>query len=227
MDIFFSIFQIFTLGVFLILVISKTVYLKKRFKINALKLRIGRDDGLKHTVELVSFLLVSIWTFLLLFYALDSAFDTFPGLYSLILFNSIYTRIIGIVMVILAFLIFIWALKDMGLSWRLGIDEKNPGKLVTNGIYSVLRHPIYLFFDLYFLGTFLINGNFIFLVFALVIFVVMHYQVLMEERFLIQKFKREYIKYSQNVGRYFTFNLIIKLFDHKKFDDESLAEDKQ
>lgn len=224
---FFSIFQVVSLGVFLILVIGKTVYLKKRFKINALKLRIKKDHGLKHTIELVSFLIVSAWTFLLLFSALDSAFGTFPGLNSIILFENLYVKSIGVLLVLIAFIIFIWALKDLGVSWRLGIDENNPGKLITKGIYSFFRHPIYVFFDLYFIGIFLINGNIIFLIFTFLIVVIMHYQALAEEYFLSEKFGNKYKDYIDEVGRYFTFKKLRKMFSQKKYPGDNLLEEKQ
>ncbi len=48
---------------------------------------------------------------------------------------------------------------SIGNLWRLGIDEKYPGKLVTKGIYAFTRNPIYLFFHLYFLGTFFLRDS--------------------------------------------------------------------
>jgi len=224
---FFSIFQISALGVFLSLVIGKTVYLKKKFKINALKLKLRGKDGIKHLIEFLSFIIVSIWTFVVLFYSLNSAFGTFPNIKTFILFDIFFIKIFGILLVIIAFTIFIWALKDLGLSWRLGIDETDPGVLITKGIYSFIRHPIYLFFDLYFIGTFLINPNLVFLIFTLVIITMMHYQVLAEENFLKERFADEYTKYMKNVGRYLSFTKIKGLFLQKKYSDKSLIEEKQ
>ena len=100
----------------------------------------------------------------------------------------------------------------MGNSWRLGIDNKNPGKLVTNGIFSISRHPIYLFFNLYFFGAFFVSGDLIFIVFAILLSIIMHIQMLREENFLLSVYGKEYKDYMDNVGRYFTFSFF---YNHK------------
>lgn len=80
--------------------------------------------------------------------------------------------------------------------------QRTPGRLVTWGIYAISRHPIYLFFNLYFLGTFLINGTLIFLLFALVIAGNLHLQILNEEEFLQRTYGRAYQEYCLRTYRY-------------------------
>lgn len=98
--------------------------------------------------------------------------------------------------------IFAQAMRDLGASWRLGIDEKRPGRLVTGGIYAFSRHPIYLFFNLYFLGTFLVNGTLIFLLFALLMAGTLHLQILNEEAFLLRTYGTAYRTYCLRTARY-------------------------
>lgn len=213
MEKFFAYAQVISLGVFLTLFVGKTIYLRRQKKISAIKINIFTREGLRHVFEIFLFLLVNLWTFSLLAYALKAGFGTFPGLWEVRLFDLLALKIAGLVFTLLGFTVFILALLNLGNSWRLGIDDKNPGKLVTTGIYSFSRHPIYLFFDLYFFGTFLINGNIIFLVFTLILAAVLHYQLLREEKFLLKVFDKKYRDYMLLTGRYLSVKYI---FDIKK-----------
>ncbi len=208
----FGYIQIISLGLFLSLVIGKTIYLRRKQKISAIKVNVFTREGQKHGFEIIMFLLVNLWTFFLLAYALNASFGTFTGIPKLILFDFLPLKVFGLFLIISGFVFFILALKSLGNSWRLGIDDRNPGKLVTNGIYAISRHPIYLFFNLYFIGIFFINGNLVFLIFAILLGIILHLQLLREERFLIKTYGRRYSDYKQNVSQYFN----IRLFSNYK-----------
>jgi protein-S-isoprenylcysteine O-methyltransferase Ste14 len=200
-------FQIGTLALFLFLFAGKSIYIKIKKKINPISLKL-KKNGMKHFTEFILFILVNIWTFEVLLYNLENIkFQIFPYPFNIELFNSLFLRIMGIAMVIAGFIFYIWALKNLGNSWRLGIDENHPGKLVTTGIYSKTRNPVYVFFNLYFFGIFLINGNLIFLIFTVFIMVNLHFMILEEEKFLIKTFGKEYKNYIAATGRYFSFQI--------------------
>jgi protein-S-isoprenylcysteine O-methyltransferase Ste14 len=96
----------------------------------------------------------------------------------------------------------IGALISFGDSFRVGIDEKNPDKLVTAGLFSISRNPIYVCFFLFLIGIFLIHCNIVILV-SLVLFVLtIHRQVLREEKFLKNHYGAEYEAYRKKVRRY-------------------------
>lgn len=118
-------------------------------------------------------------------------------------------KIIGLVIVAIGFIFLIVAQINLGNSWRLGIDTVHPGKLVTRGIYSISRHPMYVFFNLYFLGTFFLNANFIFLIYFVLIVVNLHFQALQEERFLKDTFEKKYTDYISKTARYLAYKKII------------------
>jgi protein-S-isoprenylcysteine O-methyltransferase Ste14 len=118
------------------------------------------------------------------------------------LIDSVVLRLLGVILVTAGFVIFVWALGSFGSSWRIGIDEKAPGDLVTGGIFSVSRNPIFLFLDLYFIGTFLMNGALILLIFAVFIVLGLHYQIMQEERFLARNYGQAYRDYCSRTGRY-------------------------
>ena len=100
------------------------------------------------------------------------------------------------------FVLFVAAMRDLGGSWRLGIDTDHPGSLVTTGAYGVTRNPIYLFFDLYFLGTALMNGNLVFLVLLACMAAGLHTQIRIEERFLARVHGPRYAHYCRQTPRY-------------------------
>ncbi len=204
MENFFNYSQVFFLAVFLSFLTGKTIYLKRRNKINPIAIRLDKDR-IRHLMEIFLLLLVTVWSFEVLFYALDMNFRIFGWPANISIFDIPVLRILGLLLIFLGFVFFIWALINLGTSWRLGIDEKSPGKLVKFGIYHYSRHPIYVFFNLYFLGTFLMRGNLIFLIFWVAVAAILHYKVLDEEKFLTRLYKRQYINYMKNVGRYLSF----------------------
>ena len=77
------------------------------------------------------------------------------------------------------------------------------GSLVTGGVYRWTRHPIYVAFDLLFVGTFLLLGRLSFLVLALVWVPLLHAIMNREERLLTGLYGDAYRDYSRRVGRYF------------------------
>lgn len=196
--------QLALLGVFLCLFLGKTFYLRKKEKINAFLLSTGKD-GLKNLIEISSFILTNIFTFTIIFYILTPTFKKFLSpLYSAAL-DILPVKIFGLMIVTIGFVFLIVAQVNLGNSWRLGIDAVHPGKLVTGCIYNISRHPIYFFFDIYFLGTFFLNANYIFLIYFILIVINLHFQALQEEKFLKHKFKKDYKKYLVKTGMYFTF----------------------
>ena len=94
------------------------------------------------------------------------------------------------------------ALQAFGRSWRIGIDYDRPGQLVTQGIFAYTRNPIFLFLDLYFLGTWFIQRDLFFLVFAVVAMGGIHFQIREEEAFLAKHYGEPYRQYMLTVPRY-------------------------
>lgn len=119
--------------------------------------------------------------------------------------DLLWLRIAGAVMIALALWLYRTAIRELGDSWRLGIDREQPGQLVTTGVYRWCRHPVYVAFDMIFVGAFLSTGRVVYLVLALVWLPMMHLLMLREERFLASTFGSEFGDYAERVGRYFTW----------------------
>ncbi len=198
---FFGWFQLAGLALFLGVFLGRTLYLHIHRRINAITLNIGRK-GWRGLVELFLFTLVNVWAVEVSLYAFQAPWRLFPAPLHTVLLDSLPTRMLGVTLVVGGLFLFTWAIRDLGPSWRLGIDEQRPGRLVTRGIYALSRHPIYLFFNLYFVGTFLINGTLIFLLFALLAAANLHLQILIEEAFLLQVYGQDYRLYCLRTWRY-------------------------
>ncbi len=198
---FFDYFQITVLFLFYSVFIGRTLQLKLR-GINPFVLGIGKI-GLKRLLEKSFFFGLVIWTFEVIMHSLNLKFHIFPGVLYANLFQIIPLKILGIVLIILGIVIFILSLISFRSSWRVGIDKQSPGQLVTSGIFAITRNPVFIFFDLYFLGTWLIYSNLFFLIFSVLVVLGLHYQILQEEKFLITQYDEEYKNYIRKVRRYF------------------------
>ena len=119
---------------------------------------------------------------------------------------SIFTaavRAAGAAMSVGGTIVFIFAVRAMGDSWRAGVSKTDQTELVTDGIYQISRNPAFLGFDLLYMGTLLMFFNGILC--ALTVFAVIMYHmqiVCVEEKFLVAAFGEEYLHYQKKVCRY-------------------------
>ena len=97
------------------------------------------------------------------------------------------------------FLLSVLCMKD---SWRAGIPDKDKTELVTTGIYRYSRNPAFLGFDFMYIGVLLMYGNLLTLGFSVFAMVMLHLQILQEERYLANTFGAPYREYCGRVARY-------------------------
>ncbi|PIC99181.1 isoprenylcysteine carboxylmethyltransferase family protein [Sporosarcina sp. P29] len=109
---------------------------------------------------------------------------------------------IGVVFCFGGLSLFLYSLISFGKSFRVGIDEENPGTLSTTGAFSISRNPIYTAFWMVLCGEFLIYPNWILLVYLISAFWLFNRQVRLEEQSLVKIYGEEYVQYCQNVRRY-------------------------
>lgn len=200
----FDYFQVASVIIFLLIVLVKTLHLRFTSHINPIAIG-GGKRGLVLAVELIAFAVLGLWLVETLLYALHSSFHLIPTSLNVQLIDSSVTKSIGVAMITEGLIVFLLAYVSFGDSWRVGFDVKTPGALVTTGVFRLSRNPIYLFLDLWFFGIFLINGTLIFLIFAALAAAVVHWQILQEEKFLIQLYGPRYQNYRARTGRYVTW----------------------
>jgi protein-S-isoprenylcysteine O-methyltransferase Ste14 len=95
-----------------------------------------------------------------------------------------------------------WTLVTFGDSFRVGIDENQPGGLVTTGPFARSRNPIYVCFAAFLIGLFLTQANVIAAVILLVFLGFVNRQIRREERFLREHYGAEFVDYCQRVRRW-------------------------
>ena len=99
----------------------------------------------------------------------------------------------------LIFLISVFCMKD---SWCAGIPDRDRTELVTDGIYNYSRNPAFLGFDLQYIGVLLMYCNLLTGMFTVFAIVMLHLQILQEERYLTATFGTAYLDYRHRVFRY-------------------------
>ncbi|HEY8397827.1 MAG TPA: isoprenylcysteine carboxylmethyltransferase family protein, partial [Flavihumibacter sp.] len=84
---------------------------------------------------------------------------------------------------------------------RIGIDEAHKTRLVTEGLFSISRNPIFLGMILTTLGIFLLIPNAITLLVAVMTYFVIQIQIRLEEEYLLKQHGELYARYKNSVGR--------------------------
>ncbi|MBT3313406.1 MAG: isoprenylcysteine carboxylmethyltransferase family protein [Anaerolineae bacterium] len=109
---------------------------------------------------------------------------------------------IGFVILFASFLVVVIAQVQMGISWRIGIDEDNPSELITGGIFQISRNPIFLGMRLSVFGLFLVLPNALTFTLWLIGDILLQIQVFLEEEYLIGTHNENYKTYYQKVKRW-------------------------
>ncbi len=91
----------------------------------------------------------------------------------------------------------------MGESWRIGVDESERTKLVTDGMFRYVRNPIFSFIGVFMLGFFLTVPTGWTLLAIVLTAIGIHLQVrFVEEPHLLSVHGDEYASYLKTVGRF-------------------------
>ena len=91
----------------------------------------------------------------------------------------------------------------MGKDWRIGVDPDEETELITTGIYSKIRNPIYTACIVHGLGLLVLAPNAMVLVTGLVGFYSIHaYVRQIEEPYLIRLHGEKYVQYRESTGSF-------------------------
>ena len=185
----FKLMAIFILAVFYAIYFGKMIIQKKK---GITTHQIGKRKEKKlHTFET----LMSVATFSVVIIQLLSIFFDWNIMPSGARFTGFCIAGIGDIF----FLISVTYMKD---SWRAGIPEKDKTKLVTDGIYKFSRNPAVVGFDFMYIGILLMFFNIGTLLFSLFSIMMLHMQILQEEKYMAKTFGEEYLEYKKKVFRY-------------------------
>ena len=120
------------------------------------------------------------------------------------------------------FLVSVLCMKD---SWRAGIPDKDRTKLVTTGIYRYSRNPAFLGFDFMYVGLLVMHFNLSMLVVSAFAIIMLHLQILQEERYLTENYGDSYREYRKHVFRYLGRKLRSR--EKKEAEEQRMFEMKQ
>lgn len=189
--------NIFQIGTIVVLAIFYMVYIGKM--ISQRRKGIQTDQiakGKKHTSVFLIEVIMKCVTYSIVVVQLISVIIDWNWIPAGVRYIGVVIALVGDVI----FAISVWTMKD---SWRAGIPEKDKTKMVTEGIYAISRNPAFLGFDLMYIGILLIYFNPIMIAFTMLAVIMLHLQILNEEKFLPTIFGEEYEQYKRKVFRYF------------------------
>ena len=193
---------IFFLIYFLVVFVLRSYLLWRRTGINPLTFNKG-DDA--HGYNGKVFSIISIIELVVLI-----IYSFFPKLrdYLLPFWNLEYEAllILGWGLLILS-LVLVWiSQSNMRDSWRIGIDEKNKSELITSGMFSISRNPIFLSIIIANVGLFLVLPNAFTLLIISLSTISINTQVRLEETYLSDEFGKQYKNYKNTVNRWITLS---------------------
>lgn len=107
--------------------------------------------------------------------------------------------LIGYFLLIIGLLIYFLAFKTLGTNWSAMHQYriKKDQKLVTNGIYKLIRHPIYLAVILEIVGFEIVARSYLFIILGALGFLFFFSHIKKEEGLLKLKFKQQFIAYQK------------------------------
>ena len=132
-----------------------------------------------------------------------------PILWRLHAFNGFADRGQGIIPLILGLLsgiAFLWLFrrshKDLGKNWSVSLEIRREHKLVTDGLYKYVRHPMYVSFWLWAIAQFCLLPNWFAGLAGLVgVGILYFYRVEHEEAMMRAAFGASYDEYASRTGR--------------------------
>ena len=111
---------------------------------------------------------------------------------------SPFSYFLGILIIIIAFIILLVAIKDLGRNLSPFPRPINNSNLVTKGIYRFTRHPMYYSLIFISFGVFIIKLSIYYLCLSISLGLIIKFKIALEEQYLNNKFKN-YLLYKNEV----------------------------
>lgn len=99
--------------------------------------------------------------------------------------------------IVVTIVVVVWSLKSLPPASRGEV-------LVKEGAFALFRHPLYgAFLSFFNFGLAIYLNNYVFVIWAIVLHPLWHWNIKYEENLMISKFGEEYIDYMKTVSRFF------------------------
>jgi len=115
-----------------------------------------------------------------------------------IIHASPFSHFLGILFIIIAFIIMLVSIKDLGRNLSPLPRPINNSNLVTTGIYRFTRHPMYYSLIFISLGIFITELSIYYLFLSTSLILIIKFKIALEEQYLKNKFKN-YLLYKNEV----------------------------
>ena len=114
-----------------------------------------------------------------------------------------WIQLTGIVVATAGVAAAVYAQVDMGDSWRIGVDPSETTTLVHQGVFGIVRNPIFSAMIAFGLGIALVTPNVVAIVGFVLLVLTIEVQVrVVEETYLATKHGDAYSDYTVAVGRF-------------------------
>jgi protein-S-isoprenylcysteine O-methyltransferase Ste14 len=200
MERFFDYYLLSALGCFFALVGTHAIVMRKR-GVEFSGVSCPKSFG-ERAEDVLCTVVPSVRYYETVAYAWPLRFHIGPPVMGKVLISAIPVKILGAILWAAALVLCGSAHWAFGTSWRIRVGSDAPGKLIIKGPFAYSRNPVYLSFVLMTTGTFLLLGQFIFLLLALISIPLLHRRILREERFLSGIHGNNYQEYLSRVRRY-------------------------
>ena len=112
--------------------------------------------------------------------------------------TSPFFHFLGILIIIIAFIIMLISIKDLGRNLSPFPRPINNSNLVTTGIYRFTRHPMYYSLIFISFGVFITKLTLYYLFLSISLGLIIKFKIALEEQYLNKKFKN-YLVYKNEV----------------------------
>ena len=111
---------------------------------------------------------------------------------------SSLSYLVGFLIIIIALIILLVAIKDLGRNLSPFPRPINNSNLITSGIYRFMRHPMYYSLIFISFGVFITKLSFYYLFLSTSLSLIIKFKIALEEQYLENKFKN-YLIYKNEV----------------------------
>ena len=159
----------------------------------------GKNDNAHDYIGFIMKVLIVLLFVAVLTYSMSEKMYSY-----LVPISYLQTQILTITGLALIHIALVWisiAQFQMSNSWRIGIDEENKTKLVTDGVFSISRNPIFLGMIISVLGLFFIVPNALTFFLTITTYIIIQIQIRLEEEFLQKQHAQDYVNYKLKTKR--------------------------
>lgn len=177
--------------------VVKSVVVARRIGKNPLVL--PKDDSAYGLIGLYFKLtLIAMFVYVVVYAFFPTWHDNFLPI---ALLDNPTVKYIGLSLLLISLVWTVIAQENMKNSWRIGIDTDTKTELITSGLFSISRNPIFFGMILSLIGLFLTTPNALTVLFLILGYVLIQIQIRLEEEFLTKEHGQTYLDYKQEVRR--------------------------